>query len=74
MQLERSAVGLVHHHLGSHGLLQLVAGEKLDRILHAHRAEVPAATRNAVVHGVAEHLLRLARQGRGDRRRDREIP
>jgi hypothetical protein len=38
--------------------LELVPAEKLDEVLHAHRAQVAAATRDAVVNGVAEEVHR----------------
>jgi hypothetical protein len=39
---------------GPRSILELVPGEELDRVLHAHHPEIAAAARDAVVNGVAE--------------------
>ena len=53
--------------------LDLVPAEKLDWVLHAHHTEVAAATGDAVVNGVAEQFLGLARELGCDRRRNRKV-
>src|ERR1700724_3264435 len=54
-------------------VLELVPAEELNGVLHVHHAEVAAATRDAVVHGVAEQFLGLPWELGCDRRRDRQV-
>ena len=52
---------------------ELATRDQLDRVLHADHAEVTAAPIDAVVHRVAEQLLREPRQRLHVRRRDRQV-